>query len=84
MPDYYQIRLKGHIDPSWSAWFDGLTITHERDGSSTLAGPVVDSSALYGVIAKVRDLGLTLIAVTLVGQQGSDDLPDQVEQRSLP
>ncbi len=59
----YTIRVKGYLDPQWSAWFDGLTITHAPDGDTLLCGPVVDQAALHGVLAKVRDLGLTLIAV---------------------
>ncbi|HMO59702.1 MAG TPA: hypothetical protein PKA05_19630 [Roseiflexaceae bacterium] len=60
---YYQITVKEYLDDSWSAWFDGLTITHTADGATTLAGSVRDQSALYGLIDKVRDLGLTLVAV---------------------
>ena len=60
---HYQITVKEHLDDSWSTWFDGLTITHDSDGMSTLAGAVRDQSALYGLIDKARDLGLTLVAV---------------------
>ena len=60
---HYSITVKEHLDDSWSTWFDGLTITHDSDGTSTLAGPVRDQSALYGLIDKVRDLGLTLVRV---------------------
>ena len=64
MPDYYQIHVKGHLDLDWSAWFDGFTITHNPDGCTTIAGMVADQAALYGLIGKVRDLGLMLIMVT--------------------
>ena len=70
MATEYHIRLKGHLADHWSAWFDGLTISHAADGTTTLAGPVRDQSALYGLIDKARDLGLTLVAV------GRSDLPD--------
>jgi hypothetical protein len=60
---HYQITVKEYLDDSWSTWFDGLTITHAADGTTTLAGPVRDQSALYGLIDKARDLGLTLVAV---------------------
>jgi hypothetical protein len=63
MPWCYQIRVNGHLDPSWSAWFDGLTITHDADGATTIRGPVVDQAALYGLIGRARDLGLILLAV---------------------
>jgi hypothetical protein len=66
----YQITVKEYLEDSWSSWFDGLTITHAADGATTLAGPVRDQSALYGLIDKARDLGLTLVAV------GRSDLPD--------
>jgi hypothetical protein len=63
MPLYYQIRVKGHLDLMWSAWFEGLTITHEANGDTTIHGPVVDQAALYGLIGKARDLGLALLSV---------------------
>jgi hypothetical protein len=68
MADYYQIRVCGHLDREWSAWFDGFTITHDADGCTTLVGLVTDPAALYGLISKARDLGLTLILVTLVAE----------------
>ena len=60
---HYHITVTEYLDDSWSTWFDGLTITHGTDGTSTLAGAVRDQSALYGLIDKARDLGLTLVAV---------------------
>ena len=66
MTDHYQIRVLGHLDREWSAWFDGLTITNDADGYTTLAGRVLDPSALYGLIGKLRDLGLILVSVTLI------------------
>ena len=59
----YEIRLKGHLNARWADWFDGLTLTHESDGTTVLIGSVVDQAALHGLLAKVRDLGLPLIAV---------------------
>ncbi len=59
----YRIRFKGHLDPAWSTWFDGLTITHDTAGDTLLEGAIRDQTALYGLIAKARDLQLTLIAV---------------------
>ncbi len=60
---HYEIKIKGTLDESWSDWFDGLTITHDAAGDTLLEGAVRDQTALYGLIAKARDLGLTLIAV---------------------
>jgi hypothetical protein len=65
--EYYQIRVRERLDAHWSAWFDGLTITHEANGDTTISGQVVDQPALYGLISRVRDLGLTLLAVVRSG-----------------
>ena len=59
----YEIRLKGHLEPRWSAWFDGLSITLEANGNTLLYGPITDQAALHGILKKVRDLGLTLLSV---------------------
>ncbi len=59
----YEIKLKGHLNPRWADWFDGLTLTQESDGTTVLSGPVVDQAALHGLLGKVRDLGVPLIAV---------------------
>jgi hypothetical protein len=66
MPYHYQITVKEYLEDSWSAWFDGLTITHAQDGSTALTGVVRDPTALYGLIAKLRDLGLTLLTVVQI------------------
>ena len=63
-PPRYEIRLQGHLESRWAAWFDGLSLTYDGDGTTALRGPVVDQAALHGVLEKVRDLGLTLISVT--------------------
>jgi hypothetical protein len=59
----YEIRVQGRLDARWTAWFDGLRLTYHSDGTTLLQGVVVDQAALHGVLSKVRDLGLTLIAV---------------------
>jgi hypothetical protein len=63
MSTYYVITVRGHLDDHWSAWFEGMTITTTANGEAQLAGPVVDQAALHGLLIKIRDLGLPLIAV---------------------
>jgi hypothetical protein len=59
----YQIRLQGHLDEHWSAWLDGLAVTHEQDGTTLLCGALIDQAALFGVLIKIRDLDLLLLSV---------------------
>jgi hypothetical protein len=63
LPTIYQIRLKGHLGSQWTDWFEGLTITLEDNGDTLLTGPVIDQSALYGLLKKVRDLGMPLVSL---------------------
>jgi len=65
-PGCYEIRLKGHLDTRWADQFEHMSFSHASDGTTILAGPVVDQAALYGLLRKVRDLGLPLIAVNQV------------------
>ncbi len=65
-PGRYEIRLRGHLDSRWAAWFDGLSLTNESDGTTILYGLVADQAALHGLLQKVRDLGLPLVSVTQV------------------
>jgi hypothetical protein len=60
----YEIRVKGHLDTRWAASFDGLTLTHENDGTTVIRGPVVDQAALHALLRKVRDIGVPLVSVT--------------------
>ena len=69
----YQITIQGHLDRHWTDWFDGLRITHEANGTTTLAGPLADQTALHGVLIKIRDLGLPLLAVATVTIDESPD-----------
>ena len=62
----YQIRLKGHLSHLWADWFESLTVTCEENGETLLTGPVVDQAALYGLLKKVRDLGMPLVSVNPV------------------
>jgi hypothetical protein len=62
-PARYQIRVRGALDQHWSLWFDGMAITYDADGDTLLVGPLADQAALYGVLHRIRDLGLILLAV---------------------
>jgi hypothetical protein len=62
-PAFYEVRIEGHLDEYWSAWFGGLTLIREDDGTTTLRGAVTDQAELHGLLAKVRDLGVTLISL---------------------
>jgi hypothetical protein len=68
----YEIRVKGHLDRRWSDWFDGLEVNNLESGEALLCGHVVDQAALHGVLNKVRDLGLPLLAVRDVGPAGGE------------
>jgi hypothetical protein len=62
--DIYRVTVKGHLDNTWSEWFDDLGITTTDNGDTILTGPVVDQTALHGVLMKIRDLGLPLLSVS--------------------
>jgi hypothetical protein len=66
MATEYRIRVKGHLDDHWSAWFENMIISNEANGEAVLCGPLPDQAALHGVLIKIRDLGLPLLAVTTV------------------
>ncbi len=63
----YSIRVDGHLAPHWAQWLAGLELRHERDGTTTLYGHLPDQSALFGVLTRIRDLNLLLLAVERVG-----------------
>jgi hypothetical protein len=65
-PDCYEIRVKGHLASRWAEYFAGLTMIHTPSGETILSGPIEDQAALHGVLSKVRDLNLTLIAVNRI------------------
>lgn len=69
---FYEIRLKGHLEPQWATWFEGLNITLDQNGDTLLSGPVADQAALHGLIKKVRDLGMPLISVVPVQSNRSE------------
>jgi hypothetical protein len=71
-PTTYEIRIKGHIDEKWDEWFYDLALTHERDGTTTLRGPLPDQTALHSVLDRIRDMNLPLVSVTQI-QPGSEN-----------
>lgn len=65
-PGIYEIRLQGHLDEQWTDWFGGLAVWLEENGQTVLTGPVIDQAALHGLLKKVRDLGMPLLAINRV------------------
>jgi hypothetical protein len=78
-PGHYEIRVRGHLDEHWTDWFGGLTLTLEANGDTLLTGLVVDQAALHGLLRKVRDLGMPLLAVIRI-ESGQADAPSDVKQ----
>jgi hypothetical protein len=76
-PTVYQIRLRGHLGSPWADWFDGLTVDLTDAGETLLTGPVADQAALHGLLRKVRDLGLILLAVQYVPAGATTVVPDE-------
>jgi hypothetical protein len=67
-PRHYELRVDGHLDDHWSAWFAGSTVVRESDGTTTLRGHVADQAALHGLLGRIRDLGVPLLSVRAVDQ----------------
>lgn len=67
MPEYYEIKIKGHLDQRWSDWFAGLCLTHLEGDETMLSGALPDQAALHGLLERIRDLNLTLISITSGG-----------------
>lgn len=78
---FYEIRLKGHLDAQWATWFDRLNITLEEDGTTLLSGPVADQAALHGLLRKVRDIGMPLVSVVPVQTNRSEQ--GEIKMNSL-
>lgn len=62
----YQIRIEGHLDDQWKDWFGGMIITLEENGDTLLTGPIADQAALFGLLKKVRDLGMPLVSLNRI------------------
>jgi|GEM_PF-1601288 len=69
-PTIYKIKLQGHLDTRWSEWFYDMAITHDRDGTTTLCGPLPDQVVLHSVLDKIRDMNLRLISVNQIVSDG--------------
>lgn len=75
-PDWFEIRVQGHLDSRWAPWFEGMTLELEEEGTTLLCGHVVDQAALHGLLTKVRDLGIPLVSVRSPGQD--TPVPDHI------
>jgi hypothetical protein len=84
MQEQYHIRVKGHLSQQWNDWFDGFNITNLENGEALLSGSVADQAALHGILIKVRDLGLPLIALCRVGPREEDRPEDAPSCTGLP
>jgi hypothetical protein len=73
----YEIRVKSHLNGSWSEWFEGLGVKHAEDGTTVLTGLVADQPALHGLLVKIRDLGLPLVSVICL-EAGEGELPGRL------
>jgi hypothetical protein len=83
MPEDYHIRLKGHLDSRWSAWFDAMTISNHANGETVLRGPLSDQAALHSVLIKIRDLGLPLLAVYQLGADSGVEPTDEHAEKGM-
>ena len=75
----YEIRVKGRLGSRWSAWFDGLSVASEADGTTVIRGPVVDQAALHGLLQRLRDVGIPLVSLT----QLAPDAPSETSAHQL-
>ena len=81
-PHFYEIRVEGQLGISWSSWFEGMDIRHEENSETVLSGPITDQAALHGVLMKIRDLGLPLVAVRRLARADLDSTGRTITNRS--
>jgi hypothetical protein len=80
-PSTYVVTVQGHLDEHWAEWLDDASVTHEPDGTTTLVVSLTDQAALHGLLARLRDLGITLVAVIAAPpEQPAPQQPDSTEQ----
>jgi hypothetical protein len=77
MSDAYELRVQGHLDDRWSDWLGGLAVRRQTDGTTVLAGSVVDQAGLHGVITRIRDIGLPLLSVQRIGPGSEPSLTER-------
>ena len=82
--DWYEIRIKGHLDDRWSAWLDGLDLIRAEDGTTVLRGPITDQAALHGLLHKLRDIGLPLLSLTRIAPDDPADEPSAQHHSQHP
>lgn len=84
MSDYCEIVVKDHLDKDWSGWFDGMNIAHNDDDETLLSGPIRDQAAFYGLLARVRDMGLFLIMARYVTVEAAERAQTLSASRKAP
>ncbi len=77
MPEYYEVKVKGHLDDRWSKWFAGLQLSYLQDDVTLISGVLPDQGALHGLLERVRDLNLTLISVICGGSPAAEPAHDE-------
>jgi len=82
MSDKYEIRLKGRLEKHWSQWFNGLVIQHRKHNETVLTGPIADQAALHGILAKIRDIGIPLLALKRLQESHSQKMPEEDQEFS--
>jgi hypothetical protein len=82
-PACYEIRVEGHLSTSWSSWFEGLEIRHQAGGETVLLGTLPDQTALHGVLMRIRDLGLPLVAVNRTKRRTNDEIEGEKEEGQI-